>query len=112
MGWWLLQFMLVVPAPVIMAAHIANLLLDAMSQTLSDGNSKPLGEFLKILDPAPYFNSRYNFRYSLCHCVACWVPFGLTPGAVQLQAPQGRWMVAPLFLHHTHPFGSPLDLPL
>lgn len=44
MGWWLLQFFLVVPAPVIMAAHIGNILLDATSQTLADGNSKALGK--------------------------------------------------------------------
>lgn len=43
-GWWLFQFVLAVPAPLIMAAHIANMLLDATSQTLADGNSKAVGE--------------------------------------------------------------------
>ena len=41
--WWLLQFIFVVPVPVIMLAHIANMALDATSQTLADGNSKVAG---------------------------------------------------------------------
>lgn len=43
-NWWLLQFLLVVPAPVVIVAHIGNMLLDATSQTLADGNSKAAGK--------------------------------------------------------------------
>jgi membrane protease PFF1-like protein len=35
--WWILQFIISVPLPVILFAHVTMLFLDAMSQTLSDG---------------------------------------------------------------------------
>ncbi|KAG6382055.1 hypothetical protein JVT61DRAFT_692 [Boletus reticuloceps] len=38
-GWWILQFLLVVPLPVILVFHISITLLGAMNQTLTDGNS-------------------------------------------------------------------------
>ena len=38
-GWWILQLLLVVPFPVILVFHISVMLLGAMSQTLTDGNS-------------------------------------------------------------------------
>ena len=37
--WWIPQFIISVPLPVILFAHVTMLLLDAMSQTLSDGSS-------------------------------------------------------------------------
>lgn len=43
-NWWALQFLLVVPIPAVLAAHIANILMDALSQTLSDGSSKTFGK--------------------------------------------------------------------
>ncbi|KAJ3571738.1 hypothetical protein NP233_g3556 [Leucocoprinus birnbaumii] len=59
--WWSLQFIFTVPAPVILAAHIGNLLLDATCQTLADGNSKAtvyasasLIGFLLVLPLAPF----------------------------------------------------------
>lgn len=38
-GWWILQLLLVVPLPVILVFHISVMLLGAMNQTLTDGNS-------------------------------------------------------------------------
>lgn len=43
-GWWVLQALLVIPVPVILVAHIGNLLMDAMAQTLADGSSAATGE--------------------------------------------------------------------
>lgn len=37
--WWIPQFIISVPLPVILFAQVTMLLLDAMSQTLSDGSS-------------------------------------------------------------------------
>ena len=37
--WWIPQFIISVPLPVILFAQVAMLLFDAMSQTLSDGSS-------------------------------------------------------------------------
>ncbi|KXN85136.1 hypothetical protein AN958_11676 [Leucoagaricus sp. SymC.cos] len=71
--WWLLQFILVVPAPLILTAHIGNLLLDATCQTLADGNSKvgvyacaSLIGFLFILPLAPFsFRIHRSFGWML-----------------------------------------------
>ncbi|KIJ66081.1 hypothetical protein HYDPIDRAFT_110222 [Hydnomerulius pinastri MD-312] len=38
-GWWILQLLLVVPLPAILVFHIAIMLLGAMNQALTDGNS-------------------------------------------------------------------------
>ena len=43
-GWWILQLLIVVPVPVILASHIAVLVVGAMSQTLSDGGSPAISE--------------------------------------------------------------------
>lgn len=48
-SWWALQFLLVVPIPAVLAAHIANILMDSMSQTLSDGSSKTFGRRKQIV---------------------------------------------------------------
>ena len=37
--WWILQFIISVPLPVILFAQVTMLVLDAMSQTLPDGSS-------------------------------------------------------------------------
>jgi hypothetical protein len=42
-GWWIVQLLLVVPAPVILLVHILVLLVDSLSQTLSDGNNPIVG---------------------------------------------------------------------
>ncbi|KAG9221368.1 hypothetical protein CCMSSC00406_0009945 [Pleurotus cornucopiae] len=38
-GWWILQFLAVVPLPVILFSHIGIILLGALPQTLADGSS-------------------------------------------------------------------------
>ncbi|OAX36374.1 Zn-dependent exopeptidase [Rhizopogon vinicolor AM-OR11-026] len=43
-GWWIVQLLLVVPLPVILASHIAIIVLFAVNQTLTDGNS-PFGVY-------------------------------------------------------------------
>ncbi|KAH7911326.1 hypothetical protein BJ138DRAFT_937247 [Hygrophoropsis aurantiaca] len=60
-GWWLLQLLFVVPIPTILFFHVAVFLLNAMNQTLTDGNS-PAGVYgtisvvalLIILPIAPF----------------------------------------------------------
>ena len=42
--WWIPQFIVSVPVPVILFSHVTMLLLDAMPQTLSDGSSIVLGQ--------------------------------------------------------------------
>lgn len=59
LDWWLLQFIFIVPAPVIMLAHIANMTLDATSQTLADGNSKVAG-----MSPLLFFHVNSNSIHS------------------------------------------------
>ncbi|KAJ8697185.1 hypothetical protein PTI98_006984 [Pleurotus ostreatus] len=48
-GWWILQFLAVVPLPVILFSHIGIILLGALPQTLADGSSATVGipEFLE-----------------------------------------------------------------
>ncbi|EKM76026.1 hypothetical protein AGABI1DRAFT_122907 [Agaricus bisporus var. burnettii JB137-S8] len=60
-NWWPLQFLLVVPVPVVLSAHISNILMDSMSQTLADGSSKifvysaaSLIGFILVLPVAPF----------------------------------------------------------
>lgn len=48
-NWWPLQFLLVVPVPVVLSAHISNILMDSMSQTLADGSSKIFGKPKSIM---------------------------------------------------------------
>lgn len=43
-GWWIAQLLVVVPLPVILVSHIAVIVLFAMNQTLTDGNS-PFGVY-------------------------------------------------------------------
>ena len=42
--WWIPQFIVSVPLPVILFAHVAMLLLDSMSQTLADGTPAAGGQ--------------------------------------------------------------------
>ena len=44
--WWIPQFIISVPLPVILFAHVTMLLFDAMSQTLSDGSSVVTSQFI------------------------------------------------------------------
>ena len=43
-GWWILQFLLVVPLPVILVFHVLVMILNALDQTLTDGNSPAASE--------------------------------------------------------------------
>jgi hypothetical protein len=43
--WWIPQFIISVPLPVILFAQVTMLVLDAMSQTLSDGSSVVTSQF-------------------------------------------------------------------
>ncbi|KAF5322344.1 hypothetical protein D9619_002200 [Psilocybe cf. subviscida] len=49
--WWLPQFLVSVPIPVILSAQVVMLLLDAMPQSLADGG-KPLGVYIVTALPA------------------------------------------------------------
>lgn len=42
-GWWIIQLLLVVPVPITLLTHILLLLVDSLSQTLSDGNNPVIG---------------------------------------------------------------------
>lgn len=42
-GWWILQLALVIPIPVVLLSHILLLFVEALNQTLSDGNSPVIG---------------------------------------------------------------------
>jgi hypothetical protein len=42
--WWIPQFLVSVPAPIILFAHVAMITLDGMAQTLADGSSPWDGE--------------------------------------------------------------------
>jgi hypothetical protein len=42
-GWWIIQLLFVVPAPITLLTHILLLLVDSLSQTLSDGNNPVIG---------------------------------------------------------------------
>ncbi|TFK39821.1 hypothetical protein BDQ12DRAFT_681281 [Crucibulum laeve] len=60
-GWWILQLLIIVPAPVILVSQIGNLLMDAMAQTLADGSSAvtvyaaaSLIAFLLVLPLTPF----------------------------------------------------------
>jgi len=43
LGWWIIQLLLVVPVPITLLVHILVLLVDSLSQTLSDGNNPIVG---------------------------------------------------------------------
>jgi hypothetical protein len=43
-GWWILQLLIVVPAPAILMTHIGVMMIASMSQTLSDGSSPAIGK--------------------------------------------------------------------
>jgi hypothetical protein len=42
-GWWIIQLLLVIPVPITLLTHILLLLVDSLSQTLSDGNNPVIG---------------------------------------------------------------------
>lgn len=42
-GWWIVQMAVVVPAPVILVAHVGVFAMAALSQTLADGSSPEFG---------------------------------------------------------------------
>jgi hypothetical protein len=44
--WWIPQFIVSVPLPVILFSHVAMLLLDAMPQTIADGSPAVSGQFI------------------------------------------------------------------
>jgi hypothetical protein len=48
-GWWIIQLLLVVPVPITLLTHILLLLVDSLSQTLSDGNNPVVGLFILSL---------------------------------------------------------------
>ncbi|KAF9002874.1 hypothetical protein BDQ17DRAFT_1399878 [Cyathus striatus] len=92
-GWWILQFLLVVPIPVILMGHIANMLLDAMCQTLADGGSPgsvyaaaALLGLLLAIPLAPFsFKFHYGFMAFLalvCVCTTAylWLVFPFSIG--------------------------------
>ena len=43
--WWIPQFIISVPFPVILISHVAMIILDAMPPTLADGSPAILGQF-------------------------------------------------------------------
>ena len=43
--WWIPEFIISVPLPIILFSHVTMLLLDSMPQTLSDGSSVVIGQF-------------------------------------------------------------------
>ena len=47
-GWWIIQLLLVVPVPITLMTHILLLLVDSLSQTLSDGNNPVIGLSITI----------------------------------------------------------------
>lgn len=55
-GWWILQFLAVVPLPVILFSHIGIILLGALPQTLADGSSATVGKRL-FSYPAPIIST-------------------------------------------------------
>jgi hypothetical protein len=42
-GWWILQLLIVVPVPAVLMSHIWLLMMDGVSQTLSDGSNPIIG---------------------------------------------------------------------
>lgn len=42
-GWWILQLLFVVPAPVILVSHVGVFTMGALSQTLADGSDPAIG---------------------------------------------------------------------
>lgn len=44
--WWIPQFIISVPLPVILFSHVTMLVLDAMPQTLADGSPAVIGQFI------------------------------------------------------------------
>ena len=46
--WWIPQFLLSVPIPIILFGHVTMLLLDSMPQTLSDGASPWNGKYFGL----------------------------------------------------------------
>ncbi|KAG9312220.1 hypothetical protein JVU11DRAFT_7519 [Chiua virens] len=65
-GWWILQLLLVVPFPVILVFHISVMVLGAVNQTLTDGNSPAstysLLSFLAVLLTLPMAPFSINSR--------------------------------------------------
>ena len=53
LGWWIIQLLLVVPVPVTLLVHILVLLVDSLSQTLSDGNNPIIGSSALFLSSLP-----------------------------------------------------------
>jgi hypothetical protein len=49
-GWWILQFLIVVPFPVILLLHLGIILVASLSQTLADGSSAVIGESRNTLN--------------------------------------------------------------
>lgn len=91
--WWLLQFIFIVPAPVIMLAHIANMALDATSQTLADGNSKVAG-----MSPLRFFhvNSIYSYTlpvYALASFIGFLLIIPLAPFSFQIHRSVGSMLL-------------------
>lgn len=72
--WWILQFVVSVPIPVVLFGQVTMLLLDSVPQTLADGGSARLGEeYLPVpyqLLTCHYFRS--SLRTDICpRCSAC-----------------------------------------
>jgi hypothetical protein len=71
-GWWIAQLLVVVPLPVILASHIAVIMLFAMNQTLIDGTS-PFGVYgvvsmlalLIVLPLAPFSMNMHRWLNSI-----------------------------------------------
>ncbi|KAF8161606.1 hypothetical protein B0H34DRAFT_796365 [Crassisporium funariophilum] len=67
--WWIPQFLVSVPLPVILMSHVTTLLLDAMPQTLADGSPASsvytltsILSLLTVLPLAPFTNKLHRFR--------------------------------------------------
>ena len=61
--WWILQFVVSVPIPVVLFGQVTMLLLDSVPQTLADGGSARLGE--ECLPVPNQFLTRHYFRSSI-----------------------------------------------
>jgi hypothetical protein len=70
-GWWILQLLIVIPFPVILASHMGTLLMASLSQTLADGSSAVIGESKTSALTRYYPNAPQPCRSVRCSLFDC-----------------------------------------
>ena len=93
-AWWILQLLLVVPFPVILAFHISVMSLAALDQTLTDGNSPALSKSTSPLNVPSRGHLTYSVvAYSFVSLLALLLVFPIAPFSINVH----RWLTLLVF---------------